>query len=137
MRFDDGFRDRQAHARSLNAVTLIRAAVEFIKNEAQFGVHNPRPSVRNTEDHRIFLLFRADRDRLIRGGVQIRIFDQMDEHFPCARQVRTDAQLRIFDLDANGPGAQSAPARIEGRGNPSRRRVPPTRSTATLETWRA
>src|SRR6266550_9075353 len=86
MRFDDGFRDRQAHSCSLHAVTLIRAAVKFVENEAQFGVTNPRPPVRDTEEYEIVLLFRADRDRLIRRGIQIRILNQMHEHFPGARQ---------------------------------------------------
>src|SRR6266566_3688658 len=117
MRFDNGFRDRQAHARSLHAVALIRPAVELVENKAQFGVTNPRPPVRNTEEYAIFLLFRADRDRLVRRGIQIRILNQMDEHFPGARQVRADARLRILDLQSNGPGAQSTLARLKRRGN--------------------
>ena len=45
VRFHDGFRDRQAHARALHQKALVLAAIEFVENQSHLHIFNARPVI--------------------------------------------------------------------------------------------
>src|ERR1019366_2745780 len=99
VRLDNGFCNGQAHACARDAVPLIFATIEFVENEPHFLVVDFGPMVGDADERKVLFFFRADRDWLIRRGIQVRILDQMDEHFPCTRRVRVYSKSGILDLN--------------------------------------
>ena len=65
MRLNDRLGDRQAHAGALHAIALVRTAIEFIEDKAQFRFTNSGPLVRHVELHEFIFLFRTNRNGVI------------------------------------------------------------------------
>jgi hypothetical protein len=66
MRFDNRFRDRQAHTRALDAIPLISPSIEFFEDVVDFRCSDPWTLVRNTDGVKSTLFLCRDRDGLAR-----------------------------------------------------------------------
>jgi hypothetical protein len=58
--FHDGFGDGQPHARALNTVALVAAAVELVKDQGLFEVIDAVSVIGDAGDYAISLLLRGD-----------------------------------------------------------------------------
>src|ERR1700733_3946745 len=117
MRLDNRFGDGQAHTRALYAVSLVRATVKFVEDQAEFRLADSRSLIGHAEEDEVVLLLRADGYRVVRRGIQIRILDEMNKHFLSARKIRPHPQVRIFQFNPDGTSSEDPFANVQRSGN--------------------
>src|SRR6185437_6429850 len=95
MRFYDGFRDGQSHARALHTITFTFATIELVKNQSLFEIVYARPVIGHTNDKLTITRFCGNMNRRLAGRVFTGVFQQLTQNISDALQINPDKRRAV------------------------------------------